>query len=171
MNVPTNPFNKPWIGLLFIGTLIIAILIWWDFKFLPYWVNLIPVLSWFASFSLTALVNPQARRSFISVLVFSLTFSSSTMVTLILLVDRFGDFSPPEVVPAHITKFNRANFLAQSSWGVDVTLPDGTRERVGGTQFDFTPTPGMAGKAVIGHGLFGVRYIEHLEFDPKAPKP
>ena len=161
-----------WVGKVFVGTLVVAILIGWDFKFLPYWFNLAPIVGLFLGLFLNALICTYIKPRPLFQALRLMVFFAGTLISVCMLIDRFGDFTDPEVVPAQVTRLYQGNFLALSSWGVEATYPDGTTVGVGGGhfQFDFTPTHGMKGKAIIGRGLFGIRYIQRLEFDPNAPQ-
>lgn len=161
-----------WPGKVFIGTLVVALLIGWDFKFLPYWFNLAPVVGLFSGLFLNAMICTYTKPRPLFQTLRLLVFFAGTIISACMLVDRFGDFAVPEVLPAHITREYKGNFLTSSNWGVDAIYPDGTTVEVGGGhfQFDFTPMPGMKGKAILGRGLFGIRYIRRLEFDPNAPQ-
>jgi hypothetical protein len=166
MNDEIKVLDVIWVQRLFIGTFVVAVLVGMDYKFIPYFINLIPFLGWIAGASVGIWIWAQMKHWRLRRLASTAMVLVGTVVTAFLVVDRFGDFSMPEVVPARMIRFHEARFLASSDLLVEFNFPDGSslQTSIGTSHLDRLPAPGATGKAVIGRGLFGIKYLESVEF-------
>ena len=161
-------FEIPWWGNWvlnsgFVGVCIIA----WDGKFMPIWINAIPIggclLSLFIEKSIGVRIRPGSSRKLLLALIVFFTISPLA----ILGVDRFFDVYPPIVLPAEVLQFHRASRSVGSSLLIRATYPDGRTIEipVGSDAFSFIPSEGAKGKVELGRGLLGISYLKRVEFE------
>jgi hypothetical protein len=166
MNEKVNILDIPWVMRVFLGTPVVGILIGFDFKFIPSSLNSLPFGSWLGGVIIGALVWKKMKPGPLFNFMRPLTLFFGTIITLLLVIDRFGDISIPDAVPARVVSFSAAVRLSTSHILVEATYPNGSTIRfpVRATQFHPVPVPGDVGKAVIGRGLFRIRYRKDLSF-------
>jgi len=136
---------------------------------LPMWINMLPIIAWFVGLVLGAKARTIMKVSFISKTIYFGSLFLSGALSLILLVDRTGDFSSPMVLPVQVLHSGRASGVAGLR-GPDVTFeilyPDGrTQEASLGASGFGELHPGMTGKVWIGKGLFGIQYLKGVDFE------
>ena len=153
-------------GRIFIVSLIACFVLIWDFKFFG-WINILPIILLFFGLFVGGHMPTDENSSQLLKYRYIVCRLLAPVFIIILLLDRFGDIRTPIVVPARFLCFNRSNFLASATVSVVVTYSDGTEIDfpVRASAFASMPIEGTRGKAMIGRGLFGVSYIQRVEFD------
>ena len=156
-----------WAPVVFVGAFILAILINIYANFVPIWINFMPIATFFISMLLAAMARARMKLSHSSKTIYFLSLLIVPVISLTLLIDRFGDLSPTFVLPAHVLHFTPAAFLAGPDVSLIVTYPNGKTEEVvvSASKFNARPASGTPGKVVMGKGLFGIQYFKTLEYN------
>jgi hypothetical protein len=156
-----------WAPAVFIGGACLAGYIVMGYVFVPPWINLLPLAWILLGVIIGGLVRINMGVSYLSKILYYSSICSTLLLSATLLIDRFGDLHTPSTLSARAIHSYSSSLFSTASVSIDIDFPDGSKMRfpASASLFKEIPNSGAHGKVVVGRGLFGIQYLQGVEFE------